>query len=86
MAYTFEPMRLAAHSEGKMPSPPGPVIGRNPSQTPARSSYRTGLYRAPTNASAVRSPNCYDANTQGFAQQGENGAWASRWNTAISRT
>ena len=25
---------LAAHSEGKMPSPPGPVAGRSHSQTP----------------------------------------------------
>ena len=32
----FEPMRLAAHSEGKMPSPPGPVADRRRSQTPGR--------------------------------------------------
>ena len=32
----FEPMRLAAHSEGKMPSPPGPVGGRGRSRPLAR--------------------------------------------------
>ena len=33
MTYGLEPTRLAARSEGKMPSPPGPVVDHNRSQT-----------------------------------------------------
>ena len=43
---TFERMRLAAHREGKMPSPPGPVPSRAPRRLPHFAPLRTtGLRR-----------------------------------------